>query len=68
MGRAFAYWAGIVNPPADQNKTAQNPVGSGKELAVTFNFDNVYTSPAKLVPTGCSPYAYPGTTVSKTAI
>ena len=68
MGRAFAYWAGIVNPPADQNKTAQNPVGSGKELAVTFNFDNVYTSPAKLVPTGCSPYAYPGTTVSETAI
>jgi len=68
MGRAFAYWTGLVNPPADQNRTAQNPVGSGKELAVTFNFDNVHTSSAKLVPTGCSPYAYPGTTVSKTAI
>lgn len=68
MGKAFAYWSGLVNPPADKTDSVNSQSGSGKELAVTFNFDNVYTSPAKLVPTGCAQYAYPGTTVSETAI
>lgn len=63
MGRAFAYWAGLVNPPADQDKTANNPIGSGKNLDIEFTFEEIYDSSDNLVPIGCAQYAYPGDTV-----
>jgi len=44
IGRAFAYWSGLVNPPDDETDSLQNPIGSGKDLNITFNFDNIYTS------------------------
>lgn len=68
IGQAFAYWSGLVNPPDDETDSLQNPIGSGKDLNITFNFDNIYTSSEKLLPTGCTQFVSSSSSVSETAI
>ncbi|MBP6885461.1 MAG: hypothetical protein KBB97_02550 [Bacilli bacterium] len=58
IGKAFAYWAGLVNPPAAVNDAANATSGTGDTLPVSFNYTNIYTTTFKLVPTGCVAYAY----------
>ncbi|HOE15762.1 MAG TPA: hypothetical protein PLH82_03930 [Candidatus Paceibacterota bacterium] len=68
IGRAFAYWSGLVNPPADFIDPTESQIGSGKDLNITFNFDNIYTSSEKLIPTGCTQFVSSSSSVSETAI
>lgn len=68
IGRAFAYWSGLVNPPADFIDPTESQIGNGKDLNITFNFDNIYTSSEKLIPTGCTQFVFSSSSVSETAI
>lgn len=63
MGKAFAYWSGLVNPPTAVTDAVSATSGNGDTLPVNFNFTNIYTTTYKLVPIGCKPYAYNPTEV-----
>lgn len=58
IGQAFAYWSGLVSPPAAKADDFNANSGTGKELPVSFTWTQAYNTTFKLVPTGCYTCAY----------
>ena len=58
IGSAFAYWSGLVSPPAAKADDFNANSGTGKELPVSFTWTQAYNTTFKLVPTGCYTCAY----------
>ena len=59
IGRAFAYWSGLVSPPAAKADDLSATSGTGTQLPVNFYFTDAYVTTDKLlVPIGCKPYAF----------